>query len=127
MRGRKPLPTLIKQTKGTLRRHRANRQEPRPKGFLSDPPVQLTDGAKEAWRLAISSAPEGLLTGLDANILAAWAVAADLFWRAQDGLAKTGLLIKSPNGFPVMSPYLAIINKQAQMMSRAANLEYVIR
>ena len=66
---------MIKQTKGTLRKDGVNPQEPRPKGFLSDPPAQLTDGAKEAWRLAIASTPEGLLTGLDANILVAWAVA----------------------------------------------------
>lgn len=120
MRGRKPLPTIVKKTKGTLRKHRINPREPKPPSFLGEPPEQMTEGAKEAWRLAISCAPEGLLTGLDANILAAWAVAADLFWRAQEGLGKTGLLIKSPNGFPVMSPYLAIVNKQAQLMSRAA-------
>jgi len=120
MRGRKPLPTVVKKTKGTLRKHRTNPREPKPPSFLGEPPERLSEGAKEAWRLAISCAPEGLLTGLDATILAAWAVAADLFWRAQEGLAKTRLLIKSPNGFPVQSPYLAIINKQAQLMSRAA-------
>ena len=120
MRGRKPLPTIVKRAKGTLRKHRTNPREPRPRDFLGEPPAQLTDGAKDAWRLAIAYAPPGLLTGLDANILAAWAVAADLFWRAQEGLNKTGLLIKSPSGFPMQSPYLAIINKQAQLMGRAA-------
>jgi P27 family predicted phage terminase small subunit len=120
VRGRKPLPTIIKKTKGTLQKCRTNKREPKPQTLLGDPPAQLTEGAKDAWRLAIACAPQGLLTGLDANILAAWAAAADLFWRAQEGLAKTGLLIKSPSGFPVQSPYLAIINKQAQLMSRAA-------
>jgi P27 family predicted phage terminase small subunit len=120
MRGRKPLPTLIEKTKGALQKCRTSKREPKPKGFLGEPPEQLSDGAKEAWRLAIACAPPGLLTGLHANTLAAWAVAADLFRRAQEGLAKTGLLVMSPNGFPMQSPYLAIVTKQAQIMARAA-------
>lgn len=79
MRGRKPLPTLIKKNKGTLQKCRTNKREPKPKTLLGEPPEQLSEGAKQAWRLAIACAPQGLLTGLDANILAAWAVAADLF------------------------------------------------
>jgi len=35
-------------------------------------------------------------------------------------MLRAGLLIKSQNGFPVQSPYLVIIDKQAQLMSRAA-------
>ena len=120
MRGRRPLPTIIKKTKGTLQKCRTPEREPTPAGFLGEPPEQLSPGAREQWRHAIACAPPGLLTPLDANTLAAWAVAADLFWRAQEGLAKTGILVKSPSGYPMQSPYLPIINKQMQLMSRAA-------
>ncbi len=34
MRGRKPLPTLIKRTKGTLQKCRTNKRERKPKGLI---------------------------------------------------------------------------------------------
>ena len=50
-----------------------------------------------------------------------WSCAADLYRKAQIGITKTGLLIKAPNtGVPMQSPYLAIANKQAQIMTKAA-------
>lgn len=54
-------------------------------------------------------------------MLEVWACAADLYRQAQAGLIKTGLLVKAPNtGVPMQSPYLAIANKQAQIMTKAA-------
>lgn len=121
MAGRKPLPTVVKQTKGTLRQHRINRHEPKPDGDLVEPPEYMSEGAKSAWRYALESAPPGLLKKLDMSILEVWASAADLYRKAQAGLAKTGLLVKAPNtGVPMQSPYLAIANKQAQIMAKAA-------
>jgi P27 family predicted phage terminase small subunit len=121
MAGRKPLPTVVKQTKGTLRQHRVNRHEPKPEGDLIEPPEYMSEGAKAAWRYALESAPPGLLKKLDMSILEVWAQAADLYRKAQAGLAKTGLLVKAPNtGVPMQSPYLAIANKQAQIMAKAA-------
>ena len=117
----KPLPVVIKKVKGTLRKHRLNPGEPKPKQFLGEPPEHLSDGAREAWRYPIKCAPPGLLSTLDGSVLMILACAADLFNKAQAGLAKTGLLIKSPEGgFPMQSPYLAIANKQAQIMQKAA-------
>ena len=55
------------------------------------------------------------------SVLEVWACAADLYRKAQAGIAKTGLLVKAPNtGVPMQSPYLAIANKQAQIMTKAA-------
>jgi P27 family predicted phage terminase small subunit len=55
------------------------------------------------------------------SVLEIWACAADLYRKAQAGIAKTGLLVKAPNtGVPMQSPYLAIANKQAQIMTKAA-------
>lgn len=121
MGGRKPLPTRIKQIKGTLQPCRTNVHEPIPEGMLVDPPEYMTEGAKAAWRYAIESAPPTLIKKLDMSVLEVWACAADLYRQAQIGIGKTGLLIKAPNtGVPMQSPYLAIANKQAQIMSRAA-------
>jgi P27 family predicted phage terminase small subunit len=121
MAGRKPLPTTVKKIKGTLQKCRTNSREPQPQGDLVEPPTYMTDGAKDAWRYAIDSAPQHLLRRLDMSVLEVWACAADLYRKAQAGLAKTGLLIKAPKtGVPMQSPYLAIANKQAQIMTKAA-------
>ena len=109
MAGRKPLPTAIKKLKGTLQKCRTNPHEPQPAGDLVDPPEYMADGAKQAWRYAIESAPEHLLRRLDMSVLEVWSCAADLYRKAQIGIIKTGLLIKAPNtGVPMQSPYLLL-------------------
>ena len=121
MAGRKPLPTTIKRIKGTLQKSRLNLREPKPEGELVDPPDYMPEGAKSAWRYALECAPPHLLKRLDMSVLEVWACAADLYRKAQTGIAKTGLLVKAPNtGVPMQSPYLAIANKQAQIMTKAA-------
>lgn len=121
MAGRKPLPTRVKEVKGTLQKCRINPREPKPIGDLSEPPEYMSEGAQTAWRYAIECAPPHLLKRLDLSVLEVWACAADLYRKAQAGLAKTGLLVKAPSsGVPMQSPYLAIANKQAQIMTKAA-------
>jgi P27 family predicted phage terminase small subunit len=121
MAGRKPLPTAIKKLKGTPQECRTNRHEPQSVGDLVDPPEYMADGPRRAWRYAIERAPEHLLRRLDMSVLEVWSCAADLYRKAQIGIIKTGLLIKAPiTGVPMQSPYLAIANKQAQIMTKAA-------
>lgn len=120
-RGRTPKPTALKLIAGNPGKRKLNPREPKPEGVLIEPPAYLSDGAKEAWRAAVHAAPPGLLRTLDGSILEVWACAADLYNKAQTGLVKTGLLVKAPNtGVPMQSPYLAIANKQAQIMMKAA-------
>ncbi len=121
MGGRKPLPTEIKRLKGTLQPCRTNPNEPQPVGTLADPPAYMSVGAKAAWRYALECAPPNLLTRLDMSVLEVWACAADLYRQAQEGLQQTGLLVEAAgSGVPMVSPYLSIANKQAQVMTRAA-------
>jgi P27 family predicted phage terminase small subunit len=121
MGGRKPLPTQVKQIKGTLQPCRTNYHEPIPEGLLVEPPDYMPEGAKAAWRFALECAPPILIRKLDMSVLEIWACAADLYRQAQAGIGKTGLLVKAPHsGVPMQSPYLAIANKQAQIMTKAA-------
>ena len=54
-------------------------------------------------------------------MLVAWVVAEDLDLNAAGMVEKYGLLTKVPNtGLPIQSPYLPIVNKQAQIMLKAA-------
>ena len=80
------------------------------------------DERDAAGRLAyaITNAPYGLLKQLDRSVLAIWVVAEDPHREAAEKIAQYGLLTKSPNaGLPLQSPYLAILNKQAQIMLKA--------
>jgi P27 family predicted phage terminase small subunit len=93
---------------------------PKPKDDLFAAPEWMTDSQREGWAWAITNAPHGLLKQLDRSILAIWVVAEDLHREAAEKIAQYGLLTKSPNaGLPLQSPYLAILNKQAQIMLKA--------
>jgi P27 family predicted phage terminase small subunit len=120
MRGRRPKPTQIKELEGNPGKRKLNRHEPRPEGDLFAAPQWMSESQHEGWAYAVTHAPHGLLKQLDRSILAIWVVAEDLHREAAEKIAKYGLLTKSPNaGLPLQSPYLAILNKQAQLMLKA--------
>jgi P27 family predicted phage terminase small subunit len=120
MRGRPPKPTLIKRMQGNPGKRPLNTREPQPDGELYGAPKWLSDTQREGWAFAISSSPPGLLKELDRSVLAIWVVAEDLHREAAEKITQYGLLTKSPNaGLPLQSPYLAILNKQAQIMLKA--------
>jgi P27 family predicted phage terminase small subunit len=121
LRGRKPTPTHLKVVAGNPGKRALNHSEPIPEGNLTDPPEWLTSEQKESWRYAIYHAPSGLLKKLDRSALTVWVVAEDLHRQATQAVAKFGLITKSPKqGEPIQNPYLPIVNRQAQIMLKAA-------
>jgi len=121
MRGRKPVPTYLKVLSGNPGKRALNKNEPVPEGSLADSPDWMTEGQKAGWDYAIEHAPLGLLKKLDRSVLAAWVVAEDLHRRASEQVEKFGILTKAPNtGLPIQSPYLPVLNKQAQIILKAA-------
>ena len=58
----------------------------------------------------------GLLTRIDREALALCCQAWARWVEAEAGIAKHGLMVKSPNGFPMQSPYLAIANKAMEQV-----------
>jgi P27 family predicted phage terminase small subunit len=62
-----------------------------------------------------------LLTPLDRAALGAYCGAYALWAEATEAIHKYGTMIKSPNGFPMQSPYLAVANRQAEIMIRIAS------
>lgn len=121
MRGAKPKPTHLKLIAGNPGKRSLNRNEPKPQGDLHDPPDWLTDEQKAGWAYAIANAPVGLMKRLDRSALTAFVVAEDLHRQATQAVAKFGLITKSPiKGEPMQNPYLPIINRQAQIMLKAA-------
>jgi P27 family predicted phage terminase small subunit len=123
MRGRKPVPTHLKIVRGNPGKRKLNKNEPLPIGDLVDAPAWMTEMQKQGWNYAIENAPKGLLKKLDRSVLVSWAIAEDLHRRASEMVEKFGILTKAPNsGAPIQSPYLPVVNKQAMIMLKAAEL-----
>lgn len=81
----------------------------------------MTRRQKLVWRNAIANAPQGLLSRMDAGLLTNWVIACDTHREACEKARGLGLIVKSPNkGIPMQNPYLPIINRQAEIMIRAA-------
>jgi len=122
MKGRRPLPTQLKIVRGTLRKSRENPNEPKLEHALSDEaPEHLTAEQKEVWRYVIANAPANLLKSLDWAVLEIWVVSYDIYRKAQKEVQRLGQVIKTPNDYPMMNPFLANMNKQALLMLKAAS------
>ena len=122
MRGRRPTPTRLKMLTGNPGKRPLNSDEPRPEANIPECPPELGPLAKQEWdRLVNELAVLRLLTNLDRAALAAYCGAYALWAEATAQIQKYGAMIKSPTGFPIQSPYLAIANRQAEIMMRIAS------
>lgn len=122
MRGRRPKPTRLKMLTGNPGKRPLNNSEPRPEPAVPDCPPELSEAARSEWnRLASELAPLRIVTNLDRAALAAYCSAYGLWAEATEAIHKYGAMIKSPSGFPVQSPYVAIANRQTEIMIRIAS------
>lgn len=121
MRGRKPTPTGIREIRDNPGKRPLNGREPRPAIRAPSCPRELSPAAKKEWRrLARQLLMLRLVTDLDRAMLAAYCQAFALWAEAVAALRKYGTMVKSPSGFPMQSPYVAVANKQAELMIRIA-------
>ena len=80
-------------------------------------PAHLSDAARKEWQRAGHFLLQlGLMTELDVAALTAYCVAYGRWGEAEEALRTYGTMLKSPNGFPVQSPYLAVANKAMEQM-----------
>lgn len=121
MRGRRPKPTRIKALTGNPGKRPLNPHEPRPLSALPECPAELSPLARAEWmRLTVELAKLNLVTEIDRGPLAAYCGAYALWAEAMEQIQKYGTMVKSPTGYPIQSPYLAIANRQAEIMLRVA-------
>lgn len=119
MPGPKPKPTHLKLLHGNPSKEQLALDEPQGVGVLWAPPEWMTDEEqRQQWHYAIEHAPLGLLTETDREILAVWVVAAVEHARATLEVRKLGQVVKTKDGFPVVNPYLGIVNRQALILLR---------
>jgi P27 family predicted phage terminase small subunit len=118
-KGRPPKPTAIKRLSGTLRKHRENREEPQPQAGTPEPPANLDERARAQWDYyAPLLAACRVLTLADREALTCYCVAAGRRAQAEEELAKHGPVVKSPSGYPIQNPWLAIANKAMEQLIR---------
>jgi P27 family predicted phage terminase small subunit len=121
MKGHKPKPTQLKLVTGNPGKRPLNKSEPIAPGRLLAAPEWMTQSQRDGWDYAIKNAPQGLLRRLDRSILTTFVVAEDFHREAAVNLAKSGPLVKrKKTQTEVQSPYLLVLNRQAQIMLRAA-------
>ena len=121
MRGPKPKPTHLKIIAGNPGKRPINKREPNPIGNLKQAPNWMNDSQQKIWQIGIKNAPAGLLKELDESIFVTWVVAKDFHKDATQMIAELGMMVTTPNtGEQVQNPYMAVVNKQAQIMMKAA-------
>ncbi len=111
IRGPKPKPTALKMIAGNPGRRPLNLSEPQP-GAIGEPHYKLPRAAKRKWRELCQDHVWGqVLTAADRDILEHYCRLHARLLQAEAMVDEHGLLVTSPNGFPVQSPYVAIANR----------------
>ena len=116
MRGRKPKPTVQKLLEGNPGKRAINREEPRPPAptTLDVPPPDLADNpeATTEWiRLAPMLARARQITEADRAALIAVCIEWARYRAADRHVARSGLLIQTKSGYPMINPYLSICQR----------------
>ena len=82
-------------------------------------PPHLNRAAANEWRrIAGALQKAGVLTTFDRAALAAYCQAWGRWVEAEERLRETPPLVKTPSGYVQQSPWLAIANKQLELMGR---------
>ena len=110
--GRKPKPTQMKVVQGTFRKDRANAAEPKPKKQLPPCPDFLEGRARtEYFRIGRKLERIGVLTEVDDLALIGLCQSWAEYLEATEQVRKTGMLVKSPSGYPIFNPYVVLANQ----------------
>ncbi len=105
-RGRKPRPKVVGQESAGLT-------------ALPRCPAHLNAVARKEWRrLASVLHSVGVLTVADRTALAVYCQAYSRWVEAEEKLATTPMLLKTPSGYVQQSPWLSVANKQMELMGR---------
>jgi P27 family predicted phage terminase small subunit len=85
-----------------------------PAEAIGDPPPHLDRAARKKWK-ELSAALGGMGQG---DAVAAYCVAWSRWAKAEEEIKKLGEIVKSPSGFPVANPWLAVSDRASRDMGR---------
>jgi len=115
----RPLPTAIRRARGNPGKRGYNKAEPVAPDAQPRCPSHLSPAARREWRrLASCLHKMGVLTTIDRAALAAYCQSYGRWVEAEERLKETPALYKTPSGYVQQSPWLAIANKQLELMGR---------
>ena len=107
--GRTPKPTALKLLQGNPGKRPLNEHEPQPARVVPTRPEWLAGAAAKVWDdYADLLHKNGLLTELDGMAFAMLCKSFERWAQAEKELAKTGLVLLAPSGFPIPNPWLGI-------------------
>jgi P27 family predicted phage terminase small subunit len=90
--------------------------------FMALCPAELNPVARIEWeRVVTELAPHKLLKPLDVAMVALYCNAYAGWLEATAAIKEYGAVIKTPNGYPVQSPYVTIANQHATVMLRCSD------
>jgi P27 family predicted phage terminase small subunit len=119
IRGPRPKPTAPRRADGNPGKRGYNRAEPvAPAGAIEPPPHLLARALAEWHRIAATLQDMGVVTLVDRAALAAYCQAWGRWVEAEEKLAGTPLLLKTPSGYIQQSPWLSVSNRQLELMGR---------
>ena len=123
--GRKPTPTLLKLIQGNPGKRPLKLEEFRPEVQIPKMPAHVRENAharKEWQRITRELAQYGLISHVDRAALVFYVVnwarhceAEEMIDKAAQASGGSGLFVKTPNGYPVQSPWLAVSNKAMEL------------
>jgi P27 family predicted phage terminase small subunit len=117
MAGRRPKPTHLKLLQGNPGKRAINKNEPRPSVEMPPAPDHLSEAARTEWtRMGEQLHRLGLLTSIDRAAFAGYCVVWARWAEAEEALKKTGPVVRSPSGYPMLSPYYTVANQSLSQM-----------
>jgi len=122
--GPPPTPTNLKLLRGNPGKRKLSSTEPDPPTEIPSCPKYLNKIARVEWkRMAKQLLALGLISQLDRAFLAGYCTAYATWAEAEEQLEQYGKVFKSPSGYPMASPYLAIRDRALEQM-RAFGTEF---
>jgi P27 family predicted phage terminase small subunit len=117
MAGRRPKPTHLRLLHGNPGKRPINVNEPKPATEMPVVPEYLSEVANAEWtRMSELLLRLGLLTTLDWTALAAYCTVYARWVEAEAAVKKTGVVVKAPSGYPMISPYYTVANQCLNQM-----------
>lgn len=123
-KGRPPKPTALKVIEGNKGKRPLPTNEVQPDIKIPRCPRHLSADAKREWkRITVELEKLGLISEIDSAAMALYCQAYGRWIEAErkmDDLRKRGggdgLIVKSPKGYPIQNPYLAIANRAMEQV-----------
>ena len=122
-RGRKPKTVAAKLAAGNPGKRSLTTLVPAPVAgdMICPKSVQGNPRAAAYWAMYLLNASPGHLSPIDAPLLSRLCIALAYADEATEKIEALGMLVKAPNsGLPIQSPYLPILNRQAEIARKLA-------